>query len=47
MSSKISKKPNRRGGDACIRETRIPVWAVVSYRRLGASEASILEAFLP
>jgi len=41
----ISKKPDRQGGDACIRETRIPVWALVNYRRLGASDADILRAY--
>jgi uncharacterized protein (DUF433 family) len=45
MSSKIPKKPDRGGGDACIRETRIPVWTVVNYRRLGASDARVLEAY--
>ena len=40
----ISKKPDRCGGDACIRETRIPVWVLVNYRRLGASDADVLRA---
>ena len=31
----ISKRPDRCGGDACIRDLRIPVWAVVNYQRLG------------
>ena len=44
-ASWISKKPDRCGGDACIRETRIPVWGVVNYRRLGASDADILRAY--
>jgi len=33
------------GGDACIRETRIPVWLLVSYRQLGKSEAEILATY--
>lgn len=33
------------GGDACIGNTRIPVWSLVSDRRLGMSDAQILEAF--
>jgi uncharacterized protein (DUF433 family) len=33
------------GGDACIARTRIPVWLLVQARRLGASEASLLEAY--
>lgn len=41
----ISKKPDRCGGDACVRETRIPVWGLVNYRRLGLTEAQILEAY--
>jgi uncharacterized protein (DUF433 family) len=41
----ISKKPDRCGEDACIRETRIPVWVLVNYRRLGASDADILRAY--
>jgi uncharacterized protein (DUF433 family) len=41
----ISKKPDRCGGDACVRETRIPVWVLVGYRRLGSSDADILQAY--
>jgi uncharacterized protein (DUF433 family) len=41
----ISKKPDRCGGDACICETRIPVWVLVNYRRLGASDADVLRAY--
>lgn len=33
------------GGDACIRRTRIPVWALEGYRRLGLSDAQLLENF--
>ena len=33
------------GGDACIRQTRIPVWLLVSLSRQGASEAYILEDY--
>jgi uncharacterized protein (DUF433 family) len=43
-ASWISKRPDRRGGDACIREHRIPVWGLVNLRRLGASDAVILRA---
>ncbi|MDO9349350.1 MAG: DUF433 domain-containing protein, partial [Anaerolineales bacterium] len=32
-------------GDACIVRTRIPVWALENYRRLGWSEATILDNF--
>ena len=41
----ISKKPDRCGGDACIRETRIPVWVLVNYRRLGASDTDMLRSY--
>jgi uncharacterized protein (DUF433 family) len=41
----IWKKPGLCGGDACIRGHRIPVWALVNYRRLGTDEAGILEAY--
>ena len=44
-ASYISKKPDRCGGDACIRETRIPVWMLVGYRRLGASDADVFRAY--
>ncbi|HYV40129.1 MAG TPA: DUF433 domain-containing protein [Gemmataceae bacterium] len=39
----IKKTPDVCGGDACIRNTRITVWGLVLSRRLGASDASILE----
>jgi uncharacterized protein (DUF433 family) len=40
----ISKSPDRCGGDACLRETRITVWGLVAYRRLGMSDAEIVRA---
>ena len=33
------------GGDACIRQTRIPVWLLVSLQHQGASESYILEDY--
>jgi uncharacterized protein (DUF433 family) len=33
------------GGDACIGDTRIPVWSLVCDRRLGMSDARILDSF--
>ncbi len=44
-TSWVSKRNDRCGGDACVRDLRIPVWAVVNYRRLGASDADILRAY--
>ena len=35
----------RCGGDACVRDSRIPVWVLVNYRNLGLSHAGILEAY--
>ena len=40
----ISRKPDRCGGDACVRDTRITVWGLVAYRRLGMPDAEILHA---
>ena len=33
------------GGAACLAGTRIPVWTLEEYRRLGASEADLLTAY--
>lgn len=44
-TSWISKRPNFCGGDACIRDTRIPVWGVVRDRQLGATDEVILECY--
>ena len=38
----IDKTPGVGGGAACIVRTRIPVWVLENYRRLGWTEASIL-----
>ena len=43
LRSGIQKTPGVMGGEACIRQTRIPVWLLVSYRCQGASDAHILE----
>ncbi len=44
-SQGITKTPGVCGGDACIAQTRIPVWSLVNDRRLGMSDARILEGF--
>ena len=44
-ASWISKKTDRGGGDACVRDSRIAVWVLVGYRRLGAPDAEILQAY--
>jgi uncharacterized protein (DUF433 family) len=33
------------GGEPCIVRTRIPVWVLVQARRLGASEADLLQSY--
>jgi uncharacterized protein (DUF433 family) len=44
-ASWISKRPNYCDGDACIRDSRIPVWVLVNFRRLGGSEADLLRSY--
>lgn len=41
----ISKESDRCGGAACIRDSRIPVWVVVNYRRLGGKDAELLRDY--
>lgn len=40
-----AKKAGVMGGDACVRQTRIPVWLLVSLRHQGATEAYLLEDY--
>ncbi len=42
-ASWIQKTPDVCGGSACIRNTRITVWGLVAWRRLGMSDAWIQE----
>lgn len=41
----VEKTPGIVGGDACIVRTRIPVWMLENYRRVGWTEAKILDNF--
>lgn len=41
----IEKTHHVCGGDACIASTRIPVWTLEQSRRLGMTEAQLLEAY--
>jgi uncharacterized protein (DUF433 family) len=41
----IECTPGVCGGDPCIHNTRIPVWVLAQSRRLGMSEAGILENY--
>jgi uncharacterized protein (DUF433 family) len=39
----VQKTPGVCGGDACIRNTRITVWGLVQWRRVGLTEERIVE----
>jgi uncharacterized protein (DUF433 family) len=41
----IERTPGVCGGDPCIRQTRIPVWALEQARRLGFTEAELLDSY--
>lgn len=41
----IESRPGVVGGNACIVRTRIPVWMLDQARRLGTSEADLLNAY--
>jgi uncharacterized protein (DUF433 family) len=41
----IQKTLDVCGGDACIRNTRIPVWLIVNARRLGETDAGLLDDY--
>jgi uncharacterized protein (DUF433 family) len=42
LGSGVESSPGVCGGDPCIAGSRIPVWLLESYRRLGMTEAEIL-----
>lgn len=44
-SQGITKTPGVMGGDACIANTRLPVWLFVSLRNQNATDADLLEAY--
>jgi len=41
----IESTPGVAGGEPCVTRTRIPVWALVRARQLGASEADVLRSY--
>jgi uncharacterized protein (DUF433 family) len=41
-ASNITKQPDRCGGHACVRDTRITVWGLVEWQRLGLADEEIL-----
>jgi type III restriction enzyme len=43
---RISRTPTICGGDACIRDTRIPVWSVIQAHRLGTSAEGLRNYFV-
>ena len=45
LGSGIESTPDVCGGDRRIRGTRIPVWTLEQYRRLGSNESQILNTF--
>jgi uncharacterized protein (DUF433 family) len=45
LGAGIESTPDVCGGDPRIAGTRLPVWTLEQYRRLGLTEAQILDAF--
>lgn len=45
LGSGIESSPDVCGGEPRIASTRIPVWTLEQYRRLGTTEAQILAAY--
>jgi uncharacterized protein (DUF433 family) len=41
----IESRPGVCGGEACIVRTRIPVWTIEQAKRLGGTEAQILQMY--
>jgi uncharacterized protein (DUF433 family) len=41
----IEKTVNVCGGSACIIRTRIPVWTLVSFKKLGMNDFTLLNAY--
>ncbi len=39
----IQKTPEVSGGDACVRNTRITVWGLVEWKKLGLSDSEIMD----
>ena len=41
----ISQTPGVCDGDACMRNTRIPVWVLENFRRLGMNESRLWDNY--
>ncbi|NCS50366.1 MAG: DUF433 domain-containing protein [Microcystis aeruginosa BK11-02] len=44
-SSRITKTAGVCGGEACVENTRIPVWLLVSLRHQGSTDAELLSFY--
>ena len=44
LTNRITRRPHPDGVEACIRDTNINVWGLVEWRRLGRSDAAIVES---
>jgi uncharacterized protein (DUF433 family) len=44
-SRSITKTPGVMGGDACLANTRLPIWLFIDLRHQGASDAAILKMY--
>ena len=45
ISLKIQKTPGVCGGRACIGNTRIPVWTLISFLQQGATDEEMIQAY--
>ena len=45
LAHMIQKTPGVCGGDACIRQTRIPVWLLISFSQQGLEQADLLRNY--
>ncbi len=41
----IEKTPGVCGGDACVANTRIPVWSLINSRNLGLTDGQLLDSY--
>ena len=45
ISLKIQKTPGVCGGRACVGDTRIPVWTLISFLQKGATDEDMIRAY--
>ena len=45
ISLKIQKTPGICGGRACVGNTRIPVWTLISFLQQGATDEDMIQAY--